>query len=367
MTNPQHLADALEGEGVLPPQWAKTVRAVDRGLFIPGRTRELDRHSAPQAWLDAVYSDTPVVIQWDDGRPGGHGFPTSSSSKPSVMLETLALADVRPGDRVYELGTGTGYNAALLSEQCGDEQVTTAELDEGLHLRARRNLRLAGYRPYAFHGDGLLGRPQRAPFDKVIGTCTLRTLGRHLLAQTADGGRIVTPYGESFHSYSFLVLDVADGEGLGRFTGNPAFMWARQQRGRMAAIADVYHREQGDTGTTRINPYDLARDADAEFYLSRKVPGAWPQLVHGGEEAPAEATYWLLADDEKSWATVEYVDGRDEFETEQYGPRRLWDEVASVVREFDQCGRPARERFGLTATPEGEFVWLDDPANRITS
>jgi protein-L-isoaspartate O-methyltransferase len=105
MTNPQHLADALEAEGVLPPQWANTVRAVDRGLFIPGKTRELDRHSAPQAWLDAVYADAPVVTQWDDGRPDGHGFPTSSSSKPSVMLETLALADVRPGDRVYELGT----------------------------------------------------------------------------------------------------------------------------------------------------------------------------------------------------------------------------------------------------------------------
>ncbi|WP_424216014.1 protein-L-isoaspartate(D-aspartate) O-methyltransferase (plasmid) [Streptomyces sp. BI20] len=367
MTRPQQkdLAAVLEAEGALPAAWAATVRKVDRGLFIPDTTRELDRAADPQAWAEAVYSDRPIVVQWDDGEAGGHGFPTSSSSKPSLMLEMLDLLDVGPDDRVYEIGTATGYNAAWLCNQLSDEQVTTCEFDEGLYRAARKNLEAAGYKPTTIHGDGLLGHPPRAPFTRIMATCALRKIGPQLLAQIADGGRILAPYGDSFHSYSFLVLDVHDGEGVGRFTGNPDFMWARQQRGRMAAISDIYHQEKGDIGRTTVAPYDLTGEPDAEFFISHKVPGAWSQLHAGGEDAPGEATYWLLSDDRESWATVEYIEGQEDFETEQFGPRRLWDEAHRAYEEWTELGRPGRDRFGLTVTPGGEQLWLDEPHHVI--
>ncbi|MBD0742944.1 methyltransferase domain-containing protein [Streptomyces sp. CBMA152] len=364
-TTQKDLAKALQARGVLPDRWAHTVRRVDRAMFIPDRTRDLDRFTDPVQWAATVYADVPIVTQWDDGADDGPGYPTSSSSKPSVMLETLELASIQDDDTVFEIGTATGYNAAWLCEQLSDEQVTTIEYDEALFRQARQNLRLAGYKPTFLHGDGLAGHPHRAPYQKILATCTLRRIPPALLAQTADGGRIVAPYGESFHSYSYLVLDVDGGEGTGRFTGNPDFMWARQQRGRMAQVSDVYQGQDGTPGITRINPLSLVDDADAEFYISLKVPGVWAK-VGRDDDAPGEATLWLLSDDRHSWAAVEHIEGATEFEADQYGSRRLWDEVAAAWRDWDDRGRPVRDRFRLTVTPYEHRVWLDDPANVVS-
>ncbi|MFD7014011.1 rRNA adenine N-6-methyltransferase family protein [Streptomyces sp. NPDC059928] len=364
MTTQKHLAEVLDAKGSLPPRWARTVRRVDRGLFIPDRTRDLDRFKDPKQWAETVYSDVPIVTQYDDGRDGGPGFPTSSSSKPTVMLETLDLADIQDDDTVFEIGTATGYNTAWLCEQLTDQQVTTIEYDRTLYAQARQNLHLAGYKPTRVHGDGLLGHRPRAPYRKIIATCTLRSITPELLAQTAEGGRIVAPYGESFHSYSYLTLDVADGEGTGTFTGNPNFMWARQQRGRMAAISDIFHGQEGTPGTTGLDPLSIVADADAEFYISLKVRGVWSK-VGRDDEAPDEATLWLLSEDRRSWATIEYVQGSAEFATDQYGPRQLWSEVSSAYQEWLDLDRPSRDRFHLTVTPHQERVWLDSPEHTV--
>lgn len=78
-----------------------------------------------------------------------------------------------------------------------------------------------------------------------------------------------------------------------------------------------------------------------------------------------EATLWILADDQKSWASVDYVPGHDTFTVEHYGPRGLWDELESAFRLWEHRGRPDRDRAGLTITAEGQHVWLDTPDNII--
>ncbi|MCX4691049.1 rRNA adenine N-6-methyltransferase family protein [Streptomyces sp. NBC_01408] len=365
MRTQQYLVQVLEEAGTLPPDWAATVRAVDRGMFIPDKTQDLDRFTDAAGWAAAVYSDTPLVTQYDDGAPEGPGMPTSSSSKPSAMLEILALAHIQPGDKVFEIGTATGYMAAWLCQQLGDEQVTTVEFDGDLYREGRQNLRLAGYSPTVLHGDGLKGSPDRAPFHKVIATCSLEAIPGTLLGQVKDGGRIVAPFGNAFHSYSYVTLDVSGGRGIGRFSGNPDFMWARQQRNRHAAISDVYHAEKGEEGTTHISPYDIHHQGDAEFWIGLHVPGVWGQLHGGGDEAPDEATYWLLANDRKSWATVEFTAGAEEFVTEQYGPRKLWTEVENACTSWQRLGRPGRDQFGMTASETGGVVWRGEPGNVV--
>ncbi|MEV0409860.1 methyltransferase domain-containing protein [Streptomyces sp. NPDC050448] len=316
---------------------------------------------------DHLVGQLDIVTQVDDGASDGHGIPTSSSSKPSVMLEMLALSGLAPGERVFEIGTATGMNTAWMCERLGAENVTTMEYDERLFPDGRRNLRLAGYGPTVLVGDGLKGSPERAPFDVILATCALKVVPEALLRQVRDGGTIVAPFGTAFHSFSYLKLDVEDGRARGRFTGDPDFMWARQQRSRYAAVEDIYNGEDGTAGTTRVSPYELWHQGDTEFWIGLHVPGVWAQLHQAGEDAPGEATYWLLADDRKSWATVEFTEGGQEYATEQYGPRRLWSEVADAYRSWQDSGRPGRGEFGLTATAHGGQVWLREPTEVVAT
>ncbi|MGH3527413.1 MAG: hypothetical protein ACRDQI_09100 [Pseudonocardiaceae bacterium] len=136
------LADTLQAKGHLPNDWDEAFRSVLRERFIPdriwvdehddGHDVALDRASEPQRRRAAVYSNRVIVTQFDDGDtvwPDVGYRPTSSCSMPSAVLGMLDALDVRAGMRVLEIGTGTGYNAALLAARLGDEQVATVEVD----------------------------------------------------------------------------------------------------------------------------------------------------------------------------------------------------------------------------------------------
>ncbi|MCZ9339668.1 methyltransferase domain-containing protein, partial [Streptomyces sp. TRM76130] len=103
----------------------------------------------------------------------------SSSSQPSLMALMLAELRVADGDRVLEIGAGTGYNAALLCHRLGDDGlVTTVDLDPEITDSARRHLDAAGYHPAVVTGDGARGVPGRAPYDRIIATCALPAVPR---------------------------------------------------------------------------------------------------------------------------------------------------------------------------------------------
>ncbi|TDC65983.1 methyltransferase domain-containing protein [Streptomyces hainanensis] len=356
MTTMRRLVETLRDSGSLPPEWGDTVAAVDRAGFVPDVCPGLDRTVDEKEWLAAVYSDRSVVTQVDDGAEGGRGVPTSSSSQPSRMLEMLELLDVHEGQRVLEIGTATGYHAAWLCHRLGSDNVTSVEIDERLHDQARHHLVAAGYAPRLVVADGARGFAPGAPYDRIVSTCTLREITPELLSQTRDGGRIVTPFGSSFHSYSYLTLDVHDGVGTGRFSGQPSFMWSRPQAGRRADVSDIYHGERGAPGTTDLDPGEL-NAPDAMFAISLRVRDAWPEITWE-DDGSGEWTYWLLTDDRRSWARIEYAPGRTEFSTEQHGPRRLWDEVAVAYDRWRSLGFPKRSHYRLTVTAEGQSVDL---------
>ncbi|MGW7025110.1 methyltransferase domain-containing protein [Streptomyces decoyicus] len=361
MSSPSRLVEILRNKGALAPEWAPAVAAVDRAHFVPDTFEVADRtvsRSADEAeWRRMVYADLPLITQHNDGRraAGEVAVPTCSTSMPSLMLAMAAI--VRDGDAVLEIGTGTGYHAAWLAHRLGEDRTTTIETDKALHDIARDNLARAGLHPHMECGDGLAGVPGRAPFDRTIATCTVRDIPYAWVEQTAPGGTILTPWGSSFHSYSFATLTVRDGQATGRFSGRPAFMWARQQRRSYGRIRDWYHGEEGEHGTTALDPRVLEEDLHARFAVGLRVRDAWP-LLCPADDGSDEATYWLFDDARTSWATAEYVPGRAAYETEQHGPRRLWDEVEGAYRSWTAEGSPARGRYRITVTAEGQTVSL---------
>jgi protein-L-isoaspartate(D-aspartate) O-methyltransferase len=127
----------------------------------------------------------------DDALPIGKGQTSSQPSLSAYMAELLGLG---PGSRVLEVGTGSGYQTALLAELSG--QVFTVELIETLGTRAREILSRLGYRNIRFRiRDGSLGWPEEAPFDAAIVSCAAPSVPPALLEQLKVGGRLVVPLG----------------------------------------------------------------------------------------------------------------------------------------------------------------------------
>ena len=153
-------------------------RATLRHLFLPG------------AALDRVYSGSVIVTRTDDQRQ-----PISSSSEIAIMAPMLEDLDVRPGHRVLEIGAGTGYNAALLDRLAGpDGAVVTIEVDATIAAEAREHLAAAGRdRVTVIVADGYAGHPDRAPYDRIIATASVRDVPRSWLDQLTEGGRLTVP------------------------------------------------------------------------------------------------------------------------------------------------------------------------------
>jgi len=153
-------------------------RAVPRHLFLPDLGAAL------------AYQDEAFVIKTDED-----GLPISSSSQPAIMAIMLEQLGIAPGQRVLEIGTGTGYNAALMSCLVGPGgSVVSVDIDADLVEKARANLVAAGYPGVLLRcGDGGFGAPDYAPYDRIIVTAGAWDLAPQWLAQLGPAGRIVLP------------------------------------------------------------------------------------------------------------------------------------------------------------------------------
>ncbi|WP_173864723.1 methyltransferase domain-containing protein [Streptomyces roseifaciens] len=377
---PQGLASALMEAGALKSDWLPAFEAVPRHLFVPdviwpgraGMNRQSDRvirREEPEAWWQAVYRDAPITTQWDDGTytgPGRGKTPSSSNSMPTMVFSMLDALSVEQGQRVLEIGTGTGWNAALLSHRIGAENVVTVEVDADSAFKARSRLEANGYKPVSVIGDGAQGYASEAPYDRVIATCSIGSVPHQWITQTKPGGLIVAPWGPTYGGEAVVRLEVADdGSASGRFVGSSAFMRLRDQRTRREHVREYLKGRQwpadGVRSTTALSPEDVG-DWAVMFAIGVQVPGAFPWM----ESYPdGSYTLWLRDTAVTSWATADYEQGRGEFEVYQSGPRRLWDEVEAAYRWWADQGRPGFNRFGLTVDGDGERVWLDSPGNVV--
>ncbi|MGH3938102.1 MAG: methyltransferase domain-containing protein [Pseudonocardiaceae bacterium] len=295
--------------------------------------RSVVRQDDPAEWLELVHSDVPLVTQVDGGAtaPGQPGtYPTSSISQPSLVAMMLARTQLAEGHRVCEIGTGTGYNAALLAYRLGPENVATIEIDSAVADSARSALDKAGFGAVTvITGDGALGHEPGAPYDRILATAACHTVPRAWIGQTRPGGRIVTPWGTSYHNGALLHLDVTeDGSAVGRFDGNVAFRWLREQRipfGWLAAQPEVSYEKQS---TTNTHPYRL-NDFSASFVVGLLTPGCHYQLITNGAD-PYDAVMWLFDPATGSRAAITITPKATEFPIRQHGPRYLWDEAKAA-------------------------------------
>ncbi|MET9290804.1 methyltransferase domain-containing protein [Streptomyces sp. NPDC003077] len=227
----------------------KAFLAVPREHFVPDRVwwpqrgadglfPLLDRRVRPRRWIAAVYRPlAALVTQIADGRIRPEDGPTdcaeftSSISCPAVVVDMLHHLDPRPGDRVLEIGTGTGYNTALLQARVGAGNLDTIEIDEGIAARARTTLGARGAVPRVITGDGEYGHAPGAPYDRLLSTAAVREVPRAWLRQVRAGGVIVTPLDTPFNCDALLRL-VCDGAGhaTGHLIKGIGFMKLRGQR-----------------------------------------------------------------------------------------------------------------------------------------
>jgi protein-L-isoaspartate(D-aspartate) O-methyltransferase len=358
-------------KGVLTDAWAGAFRAVPRARFLPermwvwdmagGGATAVDRGDDPEGWTRAAYADVPLVTQWDDGRQDGDGpgkVPTSSASMPSVVAGMLRDADIGPGLRVLEVGTGTGWNAGLLAHRLGGGQVVSVEIDEAVAGRAREALRRQGLDPAVVCGDGRDGWAGGAPYDRVVVTAGVRDVPAAWLAQTRPGGTVLAPWGTHYSDQDALVrLTVgADGGAEGPFLRMVEFMKLRGQRLDWGRFRDHVGEFPGDAETSRTD-VPLA-DLGGRYQAARFVAGLYvPDCAHVVNPMHDGTTRaWFFDLRGRSWAAVRFPDGT----VWQDGPRRLWDEVEAALSWWDGRGRPGVGRFGLRVGPDGRVRPLLD-------
>lgn len=353
----QRLGDAL------PARWRAAYNAHPRHLFLPDRVwvsieEPLDRATDPEGWLAYAYSDDSVITQLHDGAEScEHGYPISSScSMPAVVFTMLGHLDPQPGDRVLEIGTGTGWSAALLAHQLGDDRVVSVEIDPSVAQAARGNLARVGRRVLVVTGEGAEGYPPGAPYDRLIATCSVHTVPYPWVAQTRPGGVILTPWGSTFENSALLRLSVQhSGVAVGSIVDWASFLRLRAQRPVIPAEPEDFDA-LADHGRTEVDLADLLGE-HARFGIGLRVPDC--RLSWDLGEDGYLSTLWLLAPD--SWASVH------EGTVRQAGARRLFDEVISAYSWWQHAGRPRRDRYGVTVTVKGQRVWLDDPTRLVTS
>jgi protein-L-isoaspartate O-methyltransferase len=227
------MVEALAERGELDERWRAALTEVPRHVFIPEVVWRQDRDAEgdcdlvplrraddPGLWLELAYANASVTTQVDDGVPAGEGcgFEVSSSaSMPAVVAQMLGALDAEPGMRVLEIGTGTGYNAALLAHRLGAERVVSVEVDPAVAEHARRALDHVGFGAVpVVTGDGTNGYEPGAPYDRVLATVAVTQVPPAWVAQTRPGGLVITPWGNPFYSGGLLALTV---DGGGTATG----------------------------------------------------------------------------------------------------------------------------------------------------
>ncbi|HSB52316.1 MAG TPA: protein-L-isoaspartate(D-aspartate) O-methyltransferase [Dissulfurispiraceae bacterium] len=182
------LEQDIKGRGIRDARVLEVMGKVPRHLFVDESLR------------DKAYADHPLPI--------GEGQTISQPYVVALMTEAL---DLKPGHRVLEIGTGSGYQAAVLAGMV--KEVYTIEIRKGLADKAATRLRDLGYKNvWVKYGDGYFGWEEHAPFDAIIITAAANHIPPPLIKQLKEGGRLIVPLGSTVYHQTLTLLTKTRGE-----------------------------------------------------------------------------------------------------------------------------------------------------------
>ncbi|MFD1828873.1 methyltransferase domain-containing protein [Streptomyces desertarenae] len=334
----------------------------DGERFVPWRRPDGD----PREWAARVYADDSLITEVDGvhaedaGTEAVTGVPTSSSTAPSLMADMLDALDVEPGARVLEIGTGTGYNAALLCRLAGAENVVTVDVSARLTAAAEERLGALGLSPVVRTADGAAGAPGHAPFDRVIATCSVRRVPDSWLDQCMTGGLLVVPLKGTLAGGMLVRLTkLPDGTAAGHVLHTPAAFMPLLSGPRPAAAPSG-----PPDGRRRDSPLSggALDDWTFSFFAQLHLGPAVERGYHRTDDGRHVTT--LHDPGDGSRARVTDHGRRPGAAVVTSGPRDLWAPVERAHERWRALNRPRREWFTVRVTPRAQTLAYAEPGGR---
>lgn len=338
----------------LPPALAAAFAGVPREAFVAGGFQRRDGSWAvpgDRDFLETVYRDDVLVTKVDGA------LPISSSSQPSLMAIMLAALDVRPGDRVLEVGAGTGYNAALLAAL--GARVTTVDVQPDVAERARAALAAAGVEGVRVRtGDGYLGAPDDR-FDRAIVTVGVAGVSPRWLAQVGSGP-VVVPVE---HAGTHPVLAVRG------VPGGPVTAAVLCPSGFMSAAGPLTARHPGShpppvasgrlAGFSEAAPPRWAPPLESMAYRDLwYAAGVWSARATHAALPGREQSCVVLLDEAGAGGAAILPDGSVRAGGERAGAYAV--RAAEIIDRWEAAGRPPMQawRIGLRLGGDpGAPIW----------
>ncbi len=357
----RHLVDALREQGTIVSEpVAEAFLVVPREWFVPvfyEQERKLGHPWFPctaalyereEAWFEAVYRDKPLITLVDDQNRA-----VSSSSAPTAMALMLEALAVQPGMRVLEIGTGSGYNAALLAHLTGNPAlVNTIDLEEGLAATAAQTLH-EYIGPVVVHvGDGRLGVPlDRGIFDRVIATTSSQGIPVAWFEQLAVGGRLVMDLQGSLQQSSFLIIEKTTND-CARGSFDPRYLYFMPMR----SPNDVSTQRTLDLLRQPVTqPIELLNDAFAEtlfgnrsflWLLQWMCPGLTLSRGRVTQGRAAGQSFLTITDLAKETMIQLFLSG-DRWTGGRRGKTPLWQTINEMYLHWMDLGQPSQDAYSV--------------------
>ncbi|MFD7861357.1 protein-L-isoaspartate O-methyltransferase [Streptomyces sp. NPDC059783] len=377
----------LESSGALRPGPVReALLALPRQILMPqAYVRRSAPDETPPRWdlldfsrpadqeelLGLLHSGDSISIQHDGEpilgrRPGPRcgGVITAMSSTMSLTADLLQQLDLRPGQRVLDVGTGAGVTAAAACFVCGDAGVVTLDIDPHVTAAARERLSALGYRPATVTGDGTNGWAAAGPFDRIFVSFAVRQLPQALVVQLAPGGRALMTLGTSSPSWPGLAVIERrrDGSVEGRLRA--VEFGHRAGAGFDRLFLSAAFREEITTANGWTQRSMLAPPPDTARGMWLALDHLYPGMVRhfGAKELTVGAPGCL------SWMRVRAV-GYRRWDVTTSGPRDIWAEIQDVAGRWRAAGEPDTFRIHFDAdggqratSPNGAVTWQLSPA-----
>ncbi|MFI5694838.1 methyltransferase domain-containing protein [Kribbella sp. NPDC051586] len=330
------------------PEWYDSVTSTPRHQLVP-RWWEPIPDSYPFAWglrtprpdhpWAEVYADETLVTRVGSlhadsadlcDRPTG--LPTSSSTLPGLIVRMLHLLDPDDQSQVLDVGTGSGYSAALLAHRLGNNQVTSIDVDPYLVDIARERLANFGRAPQLEVADATGSLPD-TDYDRIMATVSVRPIPQAWLDALRPGGKIVT----TITGTSLLINADKHPDGVvrGRVQPDPAtFMRTRHETDYPARLDHVYNTARDQPGDETRQLTDPVPDLWDDWQLRCLYELDTPDIENrSATRDDGSQLLWLLATD-GSWARADSQTST----VHQCGPRRLWNDLERVQAKWTAAG-----------------------------